>query len=172
MRGTKLMAWRLPPLWKSLREKILQVAEGSSVVTQQEKLVLSTDQVLTSIAKDISGGLLETVGVKSSLYIGEMRCSMILELADGTDTESIASAIDAENVEAWCDDQSRVHIAIDPWYSTKDVDQTVLSATKIIHVLLGIHATDSLKPKTFGQKVLSSIVEVMQLQKQVGKERD
>ncbi len=45
-----------------------------------------------------------------------------------------------ENVEAWCDENRYVHAAIGPWYSTKDVDQVVLSITKVVHVKLGLHA--------------------------------
>lgn len=130
----------------------------------QEKMSKTTREVLNAIAKDVRGGLLETVGIESSLSTNDERCSMRLELAEGTDTELVARAIDAENVEAWTDEQGRVHVAINPWYSTKDVDQTVLCTIKVIHVLLGIHADDAEQPKTLKQKLLSSIAEVMQIQ--------
>ena len=90
---------------------------------------------------------------------------MMLILPDGVDTERIASAIDAENVESWCDESNRVHIAVDPWYSTKDVDQTVLSATKVIHVLLGLHANDADRSMSLGQKFKVSLAEILSLQK-------
>lgn len=35
---------------------------------------------------------------------------MILELPEGADTELIARAIDAENIEAWCDEGEKVHV--------------------------------------------------------------
>ena len=127
-------------------------------------MLRATSEVLDAIARDVRGGLLETVGVESSLSMDDGRCSMILHLPDGTDTKLVARAIDAENVEAWTDAEDKVHIAINPWYSTKDVDQTVLCAIKVIHVLLGIHASDAAQPKSFKQKILSSIAEVMQIQ--------
>jgi hypothetical protein len=131
-----------------------------------------TEDVLNAIARDVRGGLLETVGVESSLSLDNERSSMRLELPEGSDTELIARAIDAENIEAWRDEQNKVHIAINPWYSTKDVDQAVLCTIKVIHVLLGIHATDTAQPKTFGQKLLASVVEVMQIQKGAEKGKD
>lgn len=125
--------------------------------------------VLESIAEDMRGGLLETVGVESSFSMDDGRCSMMLELPEETDTEKIARAITMENIEAWNDADGKVHLAISPWYSTKDVDQTVLSAVKVVHVLLGIHAGDTEQPKTFGQKLLSSVAEVMLLLNDNGK---
>lgn len=169
MRGTKLEAWRIPPVWNDLRENDWSAPEGSSVPQKQEYLMKATLAVLESIANDVRGGLLETVGVESEFSMDDGRCSMILELPEGTDTELIARAIDAENVEAWRDGQSRVHVAINPWYSTKDVDQTVLCTIKVIHVLLGIHATDAEQPQTLKQKFLKSIAEIMQIQKSVKK---
>jgi hypothetical protein len=94
-----------------------------------------------------------------------------LELPEDTDTEYIAKAIDAENVEAWRGESGRVHVAVNPWYSTKDVDQAVLCSIKVIHVILGIHASDSeaLKPKTLGQKLRQSLAEVLTIQNKASK---
>ena len=170
MRGTKLLAWRFPLVWRDLRENVLSAPEGSYVLQYQQRLKKASEEVLESIAQDVRCGLLETVGVESSFSTDDGRCSMILELPEGTDTELIARAIDAENVEAWRDERGKVHIAINPWYSTKDIDQTVLSAIKVIHVLLGLHAADAKEPlKTFKQKLLKSISEIMQIQKSVRK---
>ena len=83
--------------------------------------------------------------------------------------EHIARAIDAENVEAWCDERGRVHVAISPWYSTKDVDQVVLSVTKVVHVLLGLHAADATQTTegaVFWRRWLSVAMEIAALQKQ------
>lgn len=171
MRGTKLEAWRIPPVWKSLQENVLTVPAGSTLTQNQEKLIKTTIEVLEAVAKDVRQGLLETVGVESSLSLDEECCSMVLHLPKNVaDTEKIAQAIDSENIEAWRDEKDRVHIAVSPWFSTKDVDQTVLSAVKVIHVMLGIHASDGeeSKPKTLKQKLLSSVLEVMQIQKNVG----
>jgi hypothetical protein len=171
VRGTKLIAWRIPSVWKNLQEKNLQIPEGSRVPKDQEKMLRSTEKVLNSIAQDVRGGLLETVGIESSISFDDNRCSMRLKLPDGTDTGLIARAIDAENIEAWCDKHHNVHVAINPWYSTKDVDQTVLCTIKVIHVLLGIHASDSAAPKTLKQRVLTSIAEIVQLQQKNNKNR-
>ncbi len=133
----------------------------------------ATVEVLESIAKDVRAGLLETVGVESSFSIdGEGRCAMRLELPEGADAEYLARAIDAENVEAWADEGGKVCVAISPWYSIKDVDQTVLCTIKVIHVLLGIHATDNAPPQTLAQKLLASVAEIMQIQTGADKEKD
>ncbi len=145
---------------------MLKVPENSRVPQKQERLIKATESVLESIAQDVRGGLLETVGIESYFSIDEDRCSMVLELPETADTELVARAIDAENIETWCDPKKKVHIAISPWYSAKDVDQTVLSTIKIIHVLLGIHAADAKQPKTFKQKLLKSIHEILQIQKE------
>jgi len=167
-----LTAWRIPPVWKNLQDNDLVVPENSSVPQNQKKMLAATREVLTAIAKDVRGGLLETVGVESSFSMDDGRCSVVLELPAGADTELVARAIDLENVEAWRDDAGKVHIGINPWYSTKDVDQTVLCTIKVIHVLLGIHATDTPQPKTFKQKLLSSVADIMAAQKGVAKRKD
>ena len=172
MRGAKLEAWRIPPVWKGLRDNTLTTPENSKVLQKQANLLKATEQALGEVAKDMREGLLETVGVESRLSIDDERCSVILKLPEGTDAEQIAEAIDLENIEAWCDSQKEVHIGISPWFSTKDVDQAVLSAVKVIHVLLGIHANDTAQPQTFTQKLLSSIAEVMQIQKDAPKSDD
>ncbi len=136
---------------------------------KQKNLLAATDEVLRAIATDVRGGLLETVGIESEFSIDDGRASMILTLPENADAEQIARAIDAENVEAWLDENNKVRVAVNPWYSTKDVDQTVLSTIKVIHVLLGIHATDDAQPKTFKEKLIKLISEIMELQKSVKK---
>ena len=164
VRGTKLTAWRIPPVWKSLQENDLTAPEGSRVPRNQQKLMKATNDVLAAVAQDVRDGLLETVGVESSLSFADERCSMRLQLPADVDAALVAEAIDLENVEAWTDAQNNVHIGVNPWFSTKDVDQTVLCTIKVIHVLLGVHAADTAPPQTFTQKLLASIAEVMQIQ--------
>lgn len=133
----------------------------------------ATEKVLASIAADMRVGLLETVGVESAFAVDGERCSMILELPAETDTEYIARAIDAEQVEAWRGAaDGKVHVAVNPWYSTKDVDQAVLCAIKVIHVILGIHATDTPAPQSFAQKLRSSLAEVLAIQSDSAKKKD
>lgn len=169
MRGTKLTAWQVPPFWKDLEQNANTAApKNSSVRREQQRLFKQTQKVLQAIARDVRQGLLETVGVESSLSIAE-KCSMRLDLPAEADPELITRAIDLENVEAWCDFDGKVHLAINPWHSTKDVDQTVLSAIKVIHVLLGLHADAAAQPQTFSQKLLAAVAEIMLLQKKISR---
>lgn len=151
MRGTKLLAWRVPPVWTSLQTGETSAPENSKVLPSQKQLIKAAQATLDAVFGDVQTGLRETVGVECSLAVGE-RCSVVLDLPGDTDTEPIARAIDMENVEAWRDAGGRVHVGLSPWFSAKDVDQAVLSTVKVIHVLLGIHASDANKPKSFGQK--------------------
>ncbi|MCY7345240.1 MAG: hypothetical protein LH614_03385 [Pyrinomonadaceae bacterium] len=164
MRGEKLLAWRVPPVWKSLQTGEASAPENSKVLPNQKQMMKAVSATLDAVFNDVRMGLLETVGVDCALAIDE-RCSAILNLPEGTDTEKIARAIDLENIEAWCDDEKRVHVCLSPWFATKDVDQTVLSPVKVIHVLLGVHASDAAQPKTLKEKILSSVAEIMNLQK-------
>ncbi len=131
--------------------------------------VSDVSERLTAIAAEMREGWLETVGVESRISLDGARCSMILELAPEVDGELVARAIDLENVEAWCDEDGNVHVGISPLYSIKDVDQAVLCAIKVIHVLLGMHAVCEVKPKTFVQKILASVVDIMQAQQKASK---
>lgn len=142
MRGQKLMAWHLPPLLAGLAPgQSITSPPGSTVAWAQMRLLEATRMALAAVANDVRLGLQETVGIAAEWAEGE-RSSVVITLPEGTDAQFIARAIDLENVEAWCDEHHRVHVAIGPWYSTKDVDQVVLSITKVVHVLLGLHAAD------------------------------
>ncbi len=143
MRGHKLMAWELPPMMVNLKHYSTEKPSGSMVPWAQTQLAQATQQALAAVARDVVSGLQETVGIRSrwgTEFAEQAKCSVIVELPSEADPEFIAHAIDLENVEAWCDENQQVHVAIGPWYSTKDVDQVVLSVTKVIHVLLGMHA--------------------------------
>ena len=143
MRGRKLSAWQLPAMMVNLKNYSTEKPVGSMVPWAQTQLTQATQQALAAVANDVTNGIKETVGLKSRWGVESLendRCSVILELPEEADPEFIAQAIDLENVEAWCDENKKVHVAIGPWYSTKDVDQVVLSVTKVVHVLLGMHA--------------------------------
>ncbi len=168
MRGTKLLAWRIPPVWKDLQTGEASAPENSKVLQNQKQLMKAALTTLDAIFADIRQGLRETVGIDCELVV-DGRCSVVLNLPAETDTETIARAIDLENIEAWRDESGRVHVGISPWLSTKEVDQTVLSPVKVIHVLLGVHASDSAEPKTFGQKIFGAVAEIMSLQKKIEK---
>lgn len=139
---------------------------GSRVAERQQELVVSTRHVLEAVAEDVRQGLLETVGLHSHPTQGE-KCAIVLELPPGTDATQIAIAIDLENVEAWCAN-GKVHVALGPWYTTKDVDQVVLSVTKVIHVMLGLHAAPVCElpaAKSLSQRVLAAATQVLTLQR-------
>jgi hypothetical protein len=142
--------------------------ENSKVLSNQKQLMKVTLTTLDAVFADVRQGLRETVGVDCELVV-DKSCSVVLNLPAETDTEMIARAIDLENIESWRDESWRVHVGISPWLSTKEVDQTVLSPVKVIHVLLGVHASDSAEPKTFGQKIFGAVAEIMTLQKKIGK---
>ena len=136
------MAWHLPPLLTGLAPgQSITGPPGSTVAWAQMRLLEATRMALAAVANDVRLGLQETVGIAAEWAEGE-RASVVITLPEGTDTQFIARAIDLENVEAWCGEHNRVHVAIGPWYSTKDVDQVVLSTTKVVHVLLGLHASN------------------------------
>ena len=143
MRGRKLLAWQVPPMMVNVKNYSTEKPVGSMVPWAQTQLVQATQQALAAVANDVTNGIKETVGLSGkwgSESLENERCSVVLELPAEADPEFIAQAIDLENVEAWCDENQKVHVAIGPWYSTKDVDQVVLSVTKVVHVLLGMHA--------------------------------
>ncbi|HVG37739.1 MAG TPA: hypothetical protein VM870_00545 [Pyrinomonadaceae bacterium] len=159
------MAWQFPPHWVALeRGAAAPPAADSSVLREQARLMRSTRRTLAAIAADVGEGLRETVGIDSSLSEVGGRCSIVIELPPAADHELIARAIDLENIEAWRDENTgNVHVAVGPWYSTKDVDQVVLTVTKVVHVLLGLHAAGA--PQTLGQRLLVAVRDVILLQK-------
>jgi len=169
VRGTKLLAWRVPPVWKTLQAGEAAAPESSKVLANQKQLMKATESAINAVFADVRQGLRETVGIDCSLTVDE-RCSAILILPAETDTEKIARAIDMENIEAWRDEAGSVHICLSPWFSTKDVDQTVLSAVKVIHVLLGIHAADNAAPPTLKQKIFGAVAEIMSIQNKIEKQ--
>ncbi|MGH9841769.1 MAG: hypothetical protein ACREEM_23695 [Blastocatellia bacterium] len=143
MRGTKLMAWRIPAVMANIQTLANEKPVGSMLPWAQTQMFNATQQALAAVAQDVANGLAETVGIRcvwGTELRADERCSVVIELPPGADPEYVARAIDMENVEAWCDENRYVHVAIGPWCSTRDVDQVVLSITKVVHVKLGLHA--------------------------------
>lgn len=166
------MAWRTPPVVTNAQGGDIAGPEDSRVPRAQKKLLAATHAALEAVAEDVRTGLSETVGVGST-WVEADRSSVVLELPPGTDTELIARAIDLENVEAWLGEDGRVYVGIGPWYSMKDVDQVVLSITKVVHVMLGLHASDvQPRPKGLRQKLLSAVAEVLAAQKRAAEKKD
>lgn len=166
-----MMAWDIP---LSIVNDHADAVEGSTLLKEQRRLAAASIRTLKSVAVDVRAGLAETVGVGAELSEG-VRSSVVIELPvlpDGIETEYIARAIDAENVEAWCDERGQVHVAVSPWYSTKDVDQVVLSVTKVVHVLLGLHADDSRltsERSSVWRRMIAAATEIAVLQKPANK---
>ena len=189
VRGNKLLAWRIPPIVKLLNgNKTLQGKDDdtvslnllappadSEVIPAQRLLLDSALKTLRAVSRDVGGGLRETVGIKAELVVTD-RAAVKLELPPcAVEPERIAHAIDLENVEAWCDEHRAVYVGISPWYSTKDVDQTVLAITKVVHVLLGLHADDTAstspdKRFKFLHRLTRSMLEIANLQRDLPRE--
>jgi len=163
VRGKKLYAWEVPSL---MQQGSVSSSPDSQVVARQQELFAAVQGVLDAVAEDVRQGLLETVGIHSQQISGE-KCAIVLALAPETDAAVIAQAIDLENVEAWCAN-GQVHVAIGPWYTTKDIDQVVLSVTKVIHVMLGLHAAPVCElpaAKSLSQRLLAAATQVLTLQR-------
>lgn len=166
------MAWRTPPVVTNAQGGDIAGPEDSRVPKTQKKLLAATRAALEAVAEDVRTGLSETVGIGST-WVETDRSSVALGLPPGTDTELISRAIDLENVEAWLGEDGRVYVGIGPWYSTKDVDQVVLSITKVVHVMLGLHASDvQPRPKGIRQKLLSAVAEVWAAQKRAAEKKE
>lgn len=109
----------------------------------QRKLYDATLNALAAIAADVRQGLLETVGLESEWWTEDNeRASVIVYLPENANPEYIARAINQENLEAWLDEEKRLHIAIGPWYTIKDVDQVVLCTVKVVHQFTGLIGID------------------------------
>lgn len=144
MRGTKLIAYRFPPLVAAASVGgSFSSPEGSMVGYMQRRLFEAMQNALAAIAADVRQGLLELIGLESEWWTDDTeRASVVVHLPENIDPDYAARAIDLENLETWLDDESRLHIAIAPWYSTKDVDQTVLCAIKVLHQFTGLLGID------------------------------
>jgi len=140
VRGTKLTAWRTPKVFSGNTS----VPKNSMVPFMQEKLLASINYALAAIAADVRQGLLETVGLESEWWTDDSEmASVVVHLPENIDRDYLVKAINLENLEAWCDDKKRVHIAISPFYTTKDVDQTVLCVVKVACQFTGLIDVDS-----------------------------
>ncbi len=152
-----------------MQKQGFSISESISASQNQEELFPETYRILLTMAQDVREGLFDTVGVESEISLDGDYCSMILKLPPETDTRMIAEAIVLENADAWCDETARVNLGINPQFSVKDIDQTVLCAIKVIHVMLGLHAVCEVQPKSFTQKILASVMEIMQAQQKISR---
>lgn len=135
VRGTKLIAWRTPKVFSGNTA----VPENSMVPFMQEKLAAALNNTLAAIAADVRQGLLQIVGLESEWWTDDPeKASVLVDLPAAIDPAYAAEAINLENLEAWLDAERRLHIAISPFYTTKDVDQTVLCVVKVVCQFTGI----------------------------------
>lgn len=110
----------------------------------QEKLAASINYALAAIAADVRQGLLETVGIESEWWTDDAElASVVVHLPENIDANYVAEAIDLENLEAWLDDKNRLHVGISPFYTTKDIDQTVLCVVKVVCQFTGLIDVDA-----------------------------
>lgn len=105
----------------------------------QGRLLAAVRLALAAVAADVCQGLAQTVGVQAAWTEGERACVTLVLPTKDFDTEYIARAIDLENVEAWVNEKGAAQVGIGPWFTTKDIDQTVLAITKVLHVRYGMH---------------------------------
>ncbi len=109
----------------------------------QKNLHAATLNVLAAIAADVRRGLLETVALESEWWTEKSeRASVVVSLPENVDAEYVARAVASENLEAWLDEERRFHVGIAPWYSTKDIDQTVLCVIKVVSQFTGLLDVD------------------------------
>lgn len=140
MRGTKLIAWRTPKAF-SVKQS---VPENSMVPYMQERLKSAIDNTLAAVAADVRQGLREIVGLESEWWTEDTDvASVFVYLPENVDANYLAEAVNLENLEAWLDDEGRFHIAISPFYTTKDVDQTVLCVVKVVCQFTGLIGMES-----------------------------
>jgi hypothetical protein len=120
------------------------IPENSKVPYMQEKLRAAIDYALSAIAADVWRGLLETVGLDSEWWTEEdEQASFVVYLPANIDCDYVAKAVNLENLEAWLDGERRLHFAISPFYTTKDVDRTVLCLVKVVCQFTGLIDVDS-----------------------------
>ena len=109
----------------------------------QEKLQTAINYALAAVASDVRQGLLETVGLESEWWTDNNdAASMVVHLPKNINMDYVVEAINCENLEVWLDGERLLHIAISPFYTTKDVDQTVLCIVKVVCRFTGLIDVD------------------------------
>lgn len=142
MRGTKLTAWRVPPVMREILDQTVVRPEGSMVPNAQQKLLDATRLALAAVASDVRAGLLDTVGLESE-WVEDERAAVLVHLPADIDPEYAARAIELENADAWLDENDRqLRVGIGPWYSAKEVDQVILCVAKVVHEFTGLLDVD------------------------------
>lgn len=165
------MAWRVPPTLAKLDSIDAPPPQGSRVAREQRKLFQAARRTLEEICNDVRAGLAETVGIGVEFVLTERASVMLLLPPQTSDFDAVrfASAIDLENVEAWCDEANCIHVGLNPFHTTKDTDQTVLAITKVVHVMLGLHANDAVSTQPAGllQRLFAAATEVVDVQREL-----
>jgi hypothetical protein len=141
VRGEKIMAWRVPKIL--FDGGIITAPPGSKVPYMQKRLLDATQNALAAVAEDVCIGFKLTVGLDAEWCLERAeRTSVILHLPENADIDYVVEAVNLENLECWKDEQNRFHVAIGPWFTTKEVDHVVLCTIKIVHEYTGLLHAD------------------------------
>lgn len=135
------MAWQIPQLFYD--GGLIPAMPGSKVPYMQKRLFDATQNALAAVAEDICIGFKLTVGLNAYWFLeATEKTSVIVEIPENIDLDYVVEAVNAENLECWKDEQNRFHVAIGPYFSTKEVDHVVLCTIKVVHEFTGLLFVD------------------------------
>lgn len=106
---------------------------------QQRALVEQMTVLQRAVAEQIVQGLRETLHIETS--IADDLDGVLVPLDDDVDPGWVAEAINLEG--AWATvREPHLLLLVQPWFNAEEIDQTILSCVKVLHVLLGMHPPD------------------------------
>ena len=110
-----------------------------ALATQQVALVQQMTALQQAVAQQVVQGLFETLGMTARLTDDLDGVALVLD-----DDVHLGFVVESINLEgAWSEVRGeQVVLLVQPWFSAEEIDQTILSAVKVLHVLLGIHPPD------------------------------
>jgi hypothetical protein len=109
----------------------------------QNRLIAATQNVLAAVAEDVCLGFKETVGLNAEWFTEkDEKSSVVVYLPENIDVDYVVEAVNLENLECWKDEENRFHVAISPWFTTKEVDHVVLCTIKVVHEFTGLLFVD------------------------------
>lgn len=109
----------------------------------QNRLIAATQNALAAVAEDVRRGFKETVGLEAEWFTERAeKSSVIVHLPENIDVDYVVEAVNLENLECWKDEENRFHVAISPWFVTKEVDHVVLCTIKVVHEFTGLLFVD------------------------------
>lgn len=109
------------------------------LAARQLALVQQMTALQQAVAQQVAQGLYETLGMTAQ--VTRDLDGVALTLDDDVHLGFVAESINLEG--AWSEVRDeQVILLVQPWFSAEEIDQTILSAVKVMHVLLGIHPPD------------------------------